>query len=255
MICYTMEIEVQKECYRVILKPIKTRKIYEQIVDQIGLLVADGQLKPGDRLPSERELVERFQVSRASIREAISALEMMGLIEVRSGEGTYIRHVNIDSVVAPLAWMLFIEKDSDLELYEARKVLEVQAAGLAAERAEDDEINDMFEALEVMRRDLAINRLGEDADHRFHYAIAKATHNKILFRLMNTISDTMRKTLMTSRSKLYEDKSSPERLYKEHYSIYEAIKDHDQEKAQKLMLDHLVGVENQLAAYLLIDGE
>lgn len=238
-----------------ILKPIKTQKIYEQIVDQIGQLVAEGHLKPGDRLPSERELVERFQVSRASIREAISALEMMGLIEVRSGEGTYIRQVNIDSVVAPLAWMLFIEKDTDLELYEARKILEVQAAGLAAERAEEDELSEMFEALEVMRIDLQIQRLGEDADHHFHYAIARATHNKILFRLMNTISDTMRKTLKSSRRKLYEDRSTPNKLYKEHYSIYEAIKKHEVEKAQKLMLDHLVGVETQLAKYLLLDNK
>ena len=238
-----------------IIKPIKTQKIYEQIVDQIGQLVAEGHLKPGDRLPSERELVERFQVSRASIREAISALEMMGLIEVRSGEGTYIRQVNIDSVVAPLAWMLFIEKDTELELYEARKILEVQAAGLAAERAEDDEIGEMFEALEVMRIDLQIQRLGEDADHNFHYAIARATHNKILFRLMNTISDTMRKTLKTSRSKLYEDRNTPEKLYKEHYCLYEAIKNHDVERAQKLMLDHLIGVETQLAKYLLPDVE
>lgn len=237
------------------LKPIKTQKIYEKIVDQIGQLVAEGQLKPGDRLPSERELVERFQVSRASIREAISALEMMGLIEVRSGEGTYIRVINIDSVVAPLAWMLFIEKDTDLELYEARKVLEVQAAGLAAERAGEDEINEMFEALEIMRLDLVNNRLGEEADHHFHYAIARATHNKILFRLMNTISDTMHKTLQSSRSKLYEDMSTPEKLYEEHRLIYEAIKNHDVAKARQLMLDHLVGVENYLAKYLLKESE
>ncbi|KGK85444.1 GntR family transcriptional regulator [Desulfosporosinus sp. HMP52] len=236
-----------------ILKPIRTRKIYEQIVDQIGQLIAEGQLKPGDRLPSERELVERFQVSRASIREAISALEMMGLIEVRSGEGTYIRQVNIESVVTPLAWMLFIEKDTDLELYEARKILEVQAAGLAAARADEDEINEMFEALEIMRKDLELHHLGEEADHYFHYAIARATHNKILFRLMNTLSDTMRKALKTSRSKLYEHADTPEKLYNEHFLIYEAIKNHDSEKAKKRMLDHLVGVENHLAKYMIED--
>ncbi|EHQ88164.1 FadR/GntR family transcriptional regulator [Desulfosporosinus youngiae] len=238
-----------------ILKPIRTRKIYEQIVDQIGQLVAQGHLKPGDRLPSERELVERFQVSRASIREAISALEMMGLIEVRSGEGTYIRQVNIESVVTPLAWMLFIEKDTDLELYETRKILEVQAAGLAAERAEEDEISDMFEALEIMRKDLELQHLGEDADHHFHYAIARATHNKILFQLMNTLSDTMKKSLKSSRSKLYEHKDTPEKLFNEHVGIYEAIKNHDAAKAQKLMLDHLVGVENHLAKSILLDNQ
>ncbi|KJR47588.1 GntR family protein [Desulfosporosinus sp. I2] len=235
------------------LKPIKTRKIYEQIVDQVGHLVAEGQLKPGDRLPSERELVERFQVSRASIREAISALEMMGLIEVRSGEGTYIRQVNIESVVTPLAWMLFIETDSDLELYEARKILEVQAAGLAAERAGEDEIKDLFDTLETMRKDLKNHRLGEEADHQFHYAIARATHNKILIRLMNTLSDTMQKTLKTSRSRLYEHGETPKKLYDEHCKIYKAIKNHEIENAQKFMLDHLLGVEKQLARYLSMD--
>jgi GntR family transcriptional repressor for pyruvate dehydrogenase complex len=237
------------------LKPIKTKKIYEQIVEQIGILVAQGQLKPGDRLPSERELVERFQVSRASIREAISALEMMGLIEVRSGEGTYIRQVNMDSVVAPLAWMIYIEKNADLELYEVRKILEVQAAGVAAARAQEDEIREMYEALEVMRVDLENNRLGEVADLRFHFAVARCTHNKILIRLMNTISDTMHKTLQSSRGKLYEDRTTPERLYKEHCALYEAIKNHDVLEAQKLMLDHLVGVETQLAKNLILDDK
>lgn len=180
---------------------------------------------------------------------------MMGLIEVRTGEGSYIRQVNIDSVVAPLAWMLLIEKDTDLDLYEARKILEVQAAGLAAERADEDELNEMSEALDVMHRDLQMQRLGEDADLHFHYAIARATHNKILLRLMNTISDTMRKTLKSSRSKLYEDKNTPDKLYKQHYYLYEAIKNHDVEAAQLLMLDHLVGVETQLAKYLLADDK
>ena len=151
--------------------------------------------------------------------------------------------------------MLFIEKDTDLELYEVRKILEVQAAGLAAERVQETEIKDMYEALEVMRLDLKIDRLGEEADHCFHFAIARATHNKMLIRLMNTISETMQKTLKSSRNKLYSDKDSPVRLYKEHDSIYEAIKNHHVLKAQKLMLDHLVGVETQLAKYLLPDAK
>ena len=234
-----------------IIKPIKTQKIYEQIVDQIGQLVIEGHLKPGDRLPSERELVERFQVSRSSIREAVSALELMGLIEVRSGEGMYIRQVNSESVVAPLAWMLFIEKDSTLELYEARRVLEVHAAGLAAERALEDEVVEIKRCLELMRKDIQLSRTGEEADHRFHYAIAQATHNKILIRLMNTIADTMRVALKTSREKLYEDEHNPQRLYKEHFAIYEAIKRRDVEKARHFMMEHLVGVENDLAKDLL----
>lgn len=236
-----------------ILKPIKTPKVYEQIVDQISQQIAQGHLKPGDRLPSERELVERFKVSRASIREALSALVMMGLVEVRSGEGTYIRRVNAESVVTPLAWMLVIEKNTDLELYESRKIIEVQAAGLAAERANIDDFNDMFEALETMRKNLKLHHLGEEPDHNFHYAIAKAAHNKILLRLMTTLSDTLRKSLKSNRSKIFEHEDSPQKLFNEHFQIYEAIKNRDVEKAQKLMMDHLVGVENNLRRCIVDD--
>lgn len=227
------------------LKPVKTRRIYEEIVEQIRLLVAEGHVKAGDRLPSERDLAERLQVSRASVREALSALEMMGLLEIRSGEGTYIKQVNIESVVAPLAWVLSMEKDTVLELLEVRKILETQAAVLAAERAEAEELQEMREALEEMKRDLEAGRLGDAPDHSFHYAIARATKNKILIRLMNAISDTMQQTLKASRTKLYEGEGMPERLYKEHEGIFKAIEAKSAEQAQTLMLEHLQGVEKE----------
>lgn len=225
------------------LKPVKTRRIYEEIVEQIRLLVSDGQVKAGDKLPSERELAERLQVSRASVREALSALEMMGLLEIRSGEGTYIKQVNIDSVVAPLSWVLSMEKDIVLELLEVRKILETQAAVLAAERAGEAELKEMNEALEEMQNDLHMGRLGDTPDLNFHYAIARGTKNKILIRLMNAISDTMLQTLRTSRTKLFESEGIPERLYHEHLSIYQAIKAKESKEARILMLDHLDGVE------------
>lgn len=227
------------------LKPVKTRRIYEEIVEQIRLLVSEGHVKAGDRLPSERDLAERLQVSRASVREALSALEMMGLLEIRSGEGTYIKQVNIDSVVAPLAWVLSMEKDTVLELLEVRKILETQAAVLAAERAEPEELQDMKEALEEMKIDLDSGRLGDASDHSFHYAIARGTRNKILIRLMNAISDTMYQTLKASRIKMYESTGIPERLYREHEGIYKAIETKTPHEARNLMLSHLQGVEKE----------
>lgn len=229
------------------LKPIKTRKIYEEIVEQIRDLVARGELKPGDRLPSERDLVERLKVSRASIREALSALEMMGLLEVRSGEGTYVRKLRSESVVAPLAWMLTMEKGTVLELLEVRKILEVQAVGLAAEHADEADMKELSEALEDMRNDLRnLSSSGEQADLRFHYAITRATKNTILIRLMDTISDLMQHMLKTSRSKLYEGKYTPSLLFQEHIVIYEAVKRRDSKKARELMLMHLTGVEEEI---------
>ncbi|WP_425800360.1 FadR/GntR family transcriptional regulator [Desulfitobacterium sp. Sab5] len=225
------------------LKPIKTRKIYEEIVEQIRELVTSKNLKPGDRLPSERDLAARLHVSRASVREALSALEMLGMLEIRSGEGTYIRQIDIESVITPLAWLLYMEKDSDLELLEVRKIFEAQAAGLASERSNPDDLQEMESALQRMHSDLQTDQLGEEADHKFHFAIARATHNSIFIRLMNAISDTMHHTLKTSRIKLYEEKGMPERLYNEHAGIFEAIRKRDLQHAKERMLAHLEGVE------------
>lgn len=232
------------------LKPIKTRKIYEEIVDQIRELVARGELKPGDKLPSERDLVERLQVSRASIREALSALEMMGLIEVRSGEGTFMRRLRSESVVAPLAWMLSIEKGTVTELLEVRKILEVHAAQLAAERAKPEDLRELAEALEDMRQETVTPELGGVADLRFHYAITRATKNTILMLLMDSISDMMQQMLKTSREKLYKGKYTPDILYLEHVQIYEAIKSKDSVKASELILEHLKGVEDELRRHI-----
>lgn len=229
------------------LKPIKTRKIYEEIVEQIKKLVTSGKLQPGDRLPSERDLAERLEVSRASVREALSAMEMMGLLEVRSGEGTYIRQVNIESVIAPLAWIFSMEKDTVLELLEVRKIFEVQAVALAAERATPENLQELEQVLQTMRQDLQTGQLGEQADHHFHFAIARATHNKIFIRLMNAISDTMERTLKTSRIKLYEEEDMPLRLYEEHVSIYQAIHQKDIVQASEQMYSHLAGVETNFS--------
>lgn len=231
------------------LKPIKTKRIYEEIIEQIRILVTEGHLQPGDRLPSERDLAGQLNVSRASVREALSALEMMGLLEIRSGEGTFIKKIDIDSVVTPLTWVLSMEKDTVLELLEVRKMIEGQAVALATRRAKPEDLRELEDALQAMYVDLQTGQLGEDADHRFHYAIAKASQNKILLRLMNAISDTMHQTLKASRIRLYEGQDAPERLFREHSLVFDAILKQDSERARHVMLDHLDGVEDRLLRY------
>lgn len=235
------------------LKPIKTKRIYEEIIEQIRILVTEGHLQPGDRLPSERDLAGQLNVSRASVREALSALEMMGLLEIRSGEGTFIKRINIDSVVTPLTWVLSMEKDTVLELLEVRKMIEGQAVALATRRAKPEDLRELEDALQAMYVDLQTGQLGEDADHRFHYAIAKASQNKILLRLMNAISDTMHQTLKASRIRLYEGQDAPERLFREHSLVFDAILKQDSERARRVMLDHLDGVEDRLLRYYSVN--
>lgn len=229
------------------LKPIKTKKIYEEIVEQIKQLILDGHIKPGDKLPSERHLVESFKVSRASIREALSALEMMGLIEVRTGEGAYFRQLQADSMAVSLTWALSMEKGSVMELLEVRRMMEVQAVGYAAERASAEELNELEAILNSMQLNLYNSgALSEKADHSFHYNIARATHNKIIIRLMDTISDHLQHLIRASRSKLYEGKYTPELLYEEHVRIFLALKDRNVEEARKQMTIHLNGVEEEI---------
>ncbi len=229
------------------LKPVKTKKIYEEIVDQIRQLLIEGHIKPGDKLPSERELIESFKVSRSSIREALSALEMMGILEVRTGEGTFIRHIRPESMMTSLAWSLYLDKGSILEMLEVRKMIEVQAVGYAAKRATEKEVNQLNETLDRMKNNIEnMGSISEKADMMFHYTIAVATQNKITIRLMDTISDNLQHLIHATRPKLYEGKYTPELLYNEHEKIYNAIISRDSGEARKQMLEHLSGVENEI---------
>ena len=229
------------------LKPIKTKKIYEEIIDQIKQLIIDGHIKPGDKLPSERELVDSFRVSRSSIREALSALEMMGILEVRTGEGTFIRQVHTESMMASLAWSLYLDKGSVMEMLEVRKMIEIEVVGYAAERITPNEIEQLAETLENMKNNLGNMRaISEKADVTFHYTIAVATHNKITIRLMDAISDNLHHLIYATRPKLYEGKYTPEILYYEHERIYKAIKNRNRDEARKEMLKHLNGVEEEI---------
>src|SRR2546430_5335224 len=125
------------------LGPIKSTRIYEEIVRQVKQLIADGRLKSGDRLPPERELAEKFVVSRTSVREALLALESLGLIEIRPGEGTFVRQVSIDALVAPLALVMTSQREAIGELFEARRLLEPALAPVPARPATPAEVPEL----------------------------------------------------------------------------------------------------------------
>lgn len=228
------------------LRPIRPKKIYEEIVQQIKDLIGEGNLKPGDRLPSERELSERLAVSRASVREALSALAAMGVIVIRPGEGTFVQKIRNGAIVEPLAMALLLDRQAAMELLEARQALEGEAAYLAARRAGAEDLERMGELLKEMEHDLQRGVLGEEADLRFHLAIAEAARNSVLARLMHTVSDTMRQALKTSRQRLYTTPGNPEKLFAQHNQIYEAIKAREPRAARKAICQHLRFVEKEL---------
>src|SRR3977135_2953685 len=109
--------------------PIKSTRIYQESARQVKSMIAEGRLKGGDRLPPERELADKFVVSRPSVREALRALESLGLVEIRPGEGTFVREVSVESLIEPLALVMASQREAIGELFEARQMIEPGRAG------------------------------------------------------------------------------------------------------------------------------
>jgi len=221
------------------LAPIKSTRIYEEIVRQIKQLISEGQLKSGDRLPPERDLAEKFVVSRTSVREALRTLESLGLIEIRPGEGTFVREVSIDALVGPLALLLTTQREAIAELFEARRLLEPALAGLAAARATRDEIQEMDRILEEQAKEVAAGNTGLAQDAAFHAAIGAAAHNRAITRLAHAIMDL----LSQSREESLNTPGRPTRSHQDHRRILAAITARDERAARQAMLDHLEAVE------------
>ncbi|MFC3883346.1 FadR/GntR family transcriptional regulator [Bacillus songklensis] len=230
---------------------IKPKKIYEEVAEALLSMIKSGDLKPGDKLDSVQQLAENFQVGRSAIREALSALRAMGLVEMKQGEGTYVRQFDAELISLPVTAAVLMKKEDIIHLLEVRKVLEVGTVVAAATKRTLDDLQKMKEALEAMKAAAGNEELGERADFEFHMAIAAASKNPLLVNLMNNVSEMMIETMReTRRLWLYSKQTTSERLYQEHMQIYEAIVEQNPSKAQELMLTHLVAVEQVLMKYI-----
>lgn len=224
------------------LAPIKSKKIYEDILSQLRRLIATGQLKSGDKLPTERELAESFMVSRTSVREALRALEAMGLIRSKPGEGTFVRGITIEALIEPFASLIFAQKGTVLEVLEARKLLEPIIAGLAAVRATPEDIAQMEAALEAQAAEVSAGRSGVDGDRDFHYAIAVAAQNKVILRIVNAMVDLLSEV----REEALQVKGRPAATLAMHRRVLDAIRAGDRDGAHRAMFEHLDSLEKLL---------
>lgn len=223
------------------LKAVKKTKVYEEIVAQVKDLIAEGKLKPGHQLPSERELSEMFKVSRASVREAIRALESLELIEIRQGEGTYIA-LTVETLLASVASTIRKQVDPLLQIFEARKILEPALAALAAERATAEEVAELEAILEEQAEKIAEGETGVDADTRFHSTLAEAAKNEVLLKLNEAIVDRLRET----RERSLQTQGRPPRSLAGHRQILEAIRLKNPAQAHDAMLKHLETIEHNV---------
>lgn len=216
-------------------KPIKTKKTYEEIVEQFKDMVTRGVLKPGDRLPSERELAEKMQVARSVVREAFRALEAIGVIDIRPGGGTFVRTADPSFIINDISLKLMTGADSIRELVEVRKLLEIESAAMAAVRRTNAEIEIMEELVSQMKNPDVSPEAGVELDHSYHMAICSSTHNELLIRFMESISNTVFSLIEITR----ENTRNYQQYVKDHEIILEAIKAKDENKAREAMRQHL----------------
>jgi GntR family transcriptional repressor for pyruvate dehydrogenase complex len=213
---------------------VRRNKVYEEVAKQIERLIVK-KLKPGDKLPSERELADMLQVSRSSIRDAIRSLELVGLVEPRQGAGTIVR----ESATEPFANALERKQKLVTELLDFRKMLEPPLAARAATHASTEEMSEMEEILERQeeKQDRGEVTIVEDAE--FHYSVALASGNSVVLKVIDILMDLLRDT----RERSLQLRGRPQKSLAGHKKILMAIKRRDAEAAKSAMRRHIEDVE------------
>lgn len=218
---------------------VRKTKVYEGVAQQLQGFIRDGLLKPGDKLPPERELAVMFQVSRSSLRDAIRSLEMMGLLAPRQGEGTVVRDLSADSLVNPLASMLVRNRQLVAELLDVRKILEPPLSARAATHASPEDIAYLTDILRRHKEKIRGGQLAIEEDSEFHYAIAQAAKNSVVMKVLDVLMDLLR----ASREQSLQLAGRPQRSLAGHLRIFNAIRRHNPDAADAAMRRHLNEVE------------
>ncbi len=227
---------------------IKQERLPDAIARQIETLILDGVLRPGERLPPERELAQQLDVSRQSLREALQKLETCGLLESRHGGGTFVKSAIASALTDPLVDLFQRHPETAFDLIEFRYALEGMGAYYAALRGTDEDreiLTSRFRAMEAAHRlDDPTEEAERDAD--FHIAIAEASHNVVLLHVMSGLFALLRKGVLYNRMHLYSRRGARELLLRQHRALYEAILAGDPEAARTAAHAHMSHVNQVL---------
>lgn len=230
------------------LKAIEAKRLYQQVAEQLAGLIAEGMFKPGDRLPSERELAQQLGVSRPTVREAMIALELMKLIEVRTGAGIFVVEAQ-----SPPAVTLLASRDpgpSAFELIEARRVIEGETAAIAAQNRTPEDLQGFWKAIEKMEADIETGRQSvsnrEDGDLLFHSRIAATSRNAVLISIVDQLWAGKRRPLFRGVAAHAHLRENARRAVADHKLVYEQIAAGDAAGARAAMQNHLDQVREVL---------
>ena len=226
-------------------KSIKRQRVSDEIVDQVRNFISEGKLKPGDRLPPERELIKEFGVSRPSIREALNSLVAQGFLEVKQGNRTFVKSITSEKLQDPFSLLIKADTQKIFDLIEVRKAMEAWGAFYAAQRVTEEDIERLEEIIGKMKGALDEGRSWEKQDADFHLALAQATHNTIQTHMMFTIYDLLRESV----ARVFRDQKKTKTLFQQHCQIFNAIKNRSPDKAREKVLEHLNYVESEVKAF------
>jgi len=217
--------------------------VTDEAIGQIKAMILSGRLAPGSRLPPEQELSAELGLSRNSLREAVKALEVVRVLDVRRGDGTYVTSLEPRLLLEATAFVVDLQSNSAmLELTEVRRILEPAATSMAASRIDAATLAELRDSLEAVEKDTSIEDLVEH-DLQFHQGIAGASGNAYLAGLIDSLSS------QTSRARVWRgiaDEGAVDRTVAEHRGIYQALARGDAQLASALMLTHVSGVERWL---------
>jgi len=220
------------------LKPIKPKRISDQVFEQLRELIFRGELKPSEQIMPERELAEALGVSRTSVRDALRKLVVMGFLEQKQGQGTFVR--GTDAIrKSPLAVAMENQDASLTDLLEVRMGLETNAAALAALRADEKDFRFLEKSLKEFEEEIRKGELGNEADVSFHMAITYATKNPIQIYLMKIFFDFLFIGIKENLRHLYEDPRNIDQIFNQHVAITQAIKNRDAQGAFSAMKKHI----------------
>jgi DNA-binding FadR family transcriptional regulator len=218
-----------------LITPIKKTRIAEEVADRIRVLMLAGTFPPGEPLPSERHLAERFGVSRGSIRDALRTLETIGLLETRHGQGTFPHELSVDRLVAPLASVMAYRSDLQDELLDVRRMFEPAVARVAALRATQEDLADLQRILDAQRQKVKNGQSAIVEDTAFHAILARSTRNRVVMSIMATLNDL----LVESRTQSLLQKGRPARSIDGHEAVVAALRRRDAEGASQAMYNHI----------------
>ncbi len=234
---------------RLQIKPVNRKRIKDEIIDQIVLLISKGKIRKGEKLPSEHILMKQFGVGRSSLREAIGALSLIGVLNVQPGRGTYISVSPEKFLAEPLSWDIMVQSPELEELFEVRTVLEVGIIEQATKRANREDIVKLREIADKLSSSRKNGKKRTELDLLFHFTLAEISRNKLLLKFFmecqGMLHDWMRQIAFIIPADV---------VVAQHESIINAVAAHDIEKAKLAMQQHITFATDELSQELLTNN-